>query len=89
MCITALREVGSLVGEAVPARDGMRCVRERAWGSAALGGTCTLEEWRCMGRDALREGACVKERGAAAAAARRCTRHALESCGFVVGVVVE
>ena len=35
-----------------------------------------------MGRDALREGACVKERGAAAVAARRCTAahgwHALE-----------
>ena len=39
---------GSLVGEAMPARDGMRCVAAR----------------RCMGRDALREGACVKERGA-------------------------
>ena len=38
-----------------------------------------------MGRDALREGACVKERGAAAAAARRCTRHALESCGLARG----
>ena len=62
---------GSLVGEAMPARDGMRCVAARR---------CTVE--RCMGRDALREGACVKERGAAAVAARRCTAahgwHALE-----------
>ena len=64
------------MGEAMPARDGMRC----AW---RHGGA----RWRCMGRDALREGACVKERGAAAAAARRCTAeahgwHALESCGL-------
>ena len=43
-------------GEAMPARDGMRCVRERACGSAAQrrrrhGGA----RWSCMAWHALRE----------------------------------
>ena len=59
------------------------CVKERTVSSGGGGGACG---GRSAGRWRGGAGACVWERGAAAATARRCTAevhgwHALESCG--------